>query len=385
MPNALSRSTLRSFAQRTNRAKLRKPCRWGCKAFARYFDVRTPVGICVALLLLAAIVAAPAGEGQGTAPQPPSDQSKVWGWWPIVPWDGGTVTASDWADALNKPFDLTRKGKAGEQHRYQIRRTNLTVDRKGKVANRMTAEGQLARTLVREAEPGVWVEHCEWERFAAAQGMGPNDYPTPKELPGARGISYQFAPRTFDYVNPPADFARVGNELNGYLLKVLTMDAMGWDSILLALRDEFHGKVRVGDTWRHTAFEPWDIKRVGGEGLVGRYQAGEMRVSIAGLTRFQGEPCVLVWFSMEGNDVTQDVDTPQFALNMQSTEYFRGELTVSLLDGHLVGMELWGPLPCVMEMGFGGQPATEQPIGAIIQEASMWEVPAAPQVRAPGK
>ena len=70
------------------------------------------------------------------------------------------------------------------------------------------------------------------------------------------------------------------------------------------------------------------------------------------------------------------MDTPQFAMNMRSTEYFRGEITASLVDGRVVAMEIWGPLPCVMEMGFGGEPPTEQPIGAIIQQLSMWEVPA---------
>jgi len=62
---------------------------------------------------------------------------------------------------------------------------------------------------------------------------------------------------------------------------------------------------------------------------------------------------------------------------MKSTEYFRGEIAASLLDGHILAMEIWGPLPCVMEMGFGGQPLKEQPIGAIIQQVSMWEVPSA--------
>jgi hypothetical protein len=30
-------------------------------------------------------------------------------------------------------------------------------------------------------------------------------------------------------------------------------------------------------------------------------------------------------------------------------------------------------------IAFGGQPPTEQPIGAIIQQVSMWEIPAAAQ------
>jgi hypothetical protein len=240
----------------------------------------------------------------------------------------------------------------------------------------MVAEGTLSRTLLREAEPGIWVENCIWERFAAAQGMSPNEYPVPQELLGGKSISFEFSPRTFDYVNPPGDFDSIGPEAFGYLLKVLTMDAAGWDSVILALRDEFGGEVHIGDISRSSNFEPWDISRIGGEGSYGQYQVGEMRISVIGLTRFHGEPCALIWISMEGNKVTQKMDTPQVALNMKSTEYFRGEIAASLLDGHLVGVEIWGPLPCVMEMGFDGQPSKEQPIGAIIQQVSMWEVPA---------
>ncbi len=110
-----------------------------------------------------------------------------------------------------------------------------------------------------------------------------------------------------------------------------------------------------------------------------------MQVGVVGLTRFGGEPCVLIWLSMEGNKVSQNIATPQFSMNMQSTEYFRGELAASLLDGRLVSMELWGSLPCVMEMGFGGQPPTEQPIGAIVQQVSMWEIAATPQTKTSGQ
>jgi len=337
------------------------------------------LSMCVVLLLLAAMGAAVASEGESAPAEGTADRSQIWGSWQVVPWDGQQAVGSPWADVLNRPLDLSRKGKAGERHRYQIKRVNLTVDREGKVMSRMVAEAQLLRTLVREAEPGVWVEQCEWERFATGMGMGPNDYPSPQELPQARGISFEFSPRTFDYVNAPADFSRIEHEVAGYLLKVLTMDVMGWDAVLLAVRDESKGAARIGDMWRQSEWEPWDITSVTGEGSVGQYQAGEMQTSIAGLTRVKGEPCVLIWFSMEGNVVTQNMDTPQFALNMRSTEYFRGEIAASLVDGRVVAMEIWGPLPCVMEMGFGGQPPTEQPIGAIIQQVSMWEVPADPE------
>jgi hypothetical protein len=332
-------------------------------------------------LMLAMTAAAGLGAGQSgqAASSPLKEASKIWGWWPLVPWDNQPVTASGWAKILNEPMFLARRGKPGDIRHYDIKRTNLTVDREGRPLSRMVAEGRLSRTLLREAEPGVWVEKCVWERFAAAQGLDPNSYPVPQEMLGEKRISFEFSPRAFDYVNPPVDLASLGNEVFGYLLNVLTMDAAGWDTILLSLHDQFGGKVRIGDTWREVDWKPWDITRVGGEGTVGQYQVGEMQVSVIGLTRSQGVPCVLIWISMEGNRVTLDMDTPQVLLKMRSTEYFRGEIAASLLDGHLVAMELWGPLPCIMEMGMGGQPLKEQPFGAIIQQVSMWEVPAGPK------
>lgn len=335
---------------------------------------RNALSIGLVLLAIAAAAAWMPGQTGQTASSPSKEESKIWGWWPLMPWDSQKVTASAWARMLNEPIALIRKGKSGEVRRYDIKRINLTVDREGRPLSRMVAEGRLSRTLLREAEPGVWVEKCVWERFAAAQGLGPSSYPVPQEILGDKRISFEFSPRDFDYVNPPADFASLGNETFGYLLKVLTMDAAGWDAILHSLRNNFGGKVRIGDTWREADWKPWDITRVGGEGNVGQYQVGEMQVSVIGLTRSQGVPCVLIWVSMEGNRVTQDMDTPQVSLKMKSTEYFRGEIAASLLDGHLVSMELWGFLPCIMEMGIAGQPLKEQPFGAIIQQVSMWEV-----------
>lgn len=336
---------------------------------------RVTLSICV-VLLLAAMSAAAASEGKPEALQPRVDQSAIWGWWPVVPWDDRPVAVSGWAEALNRPLDITRKGKAGDQHCYQVKRVNVTLDRHGRAISRMVAEAELSRTLVREAEPGLWVEQCEWQSFATGMGTGPKDYPTPQELPGARGISFEFSPDTFDYINPPADFARVGDEMAGYLLKILTMDAMGWDGILHSLRECSGGKVRIGETSRRIEWEPWDITSVTEERSVGRYHAGELQTSIAGLTRFRGEPCVLIWLSMEGNEVTQKMDTPQFAMDLQGTEYFRGEIAASLVDGRVVAMEISGPVPCVMKMGFGSQPLSERPIGAIIQQVSMWETSA---------
>ena len=319
------------------------------------------------------------GQQEEDAAQQHPDRSKIWGWWPEVPWDDRPVSAPAWAEFLNRPISLVRKGKSGDKHLYRIRRINLTVDREGKAVSRITAEGELSRTLVEETQPGVWTEICKWERFAAAQGMGLKSYPSLKELPSARGVSFEFLPRSFNYVNPQVDFSRVDDDALGYLLKILTIDAMGFDSIILSLRDRFEEQIRIGETSRHTEWKPWEITHPGSEDKSVSYHAGELQTSVIGLTRFCGEPCVLVWFSMEGNSVIGNMETTQFTMNMKSTEYFRGEIAASLLDGRLVGFEFWGPLPCVMEMGFGGKKPTEQPIGAIIQQVSMWEIPSIPE------
>jgi len=42
------------------------------------------------------------------------------------------------------------------------------------------------------------------------------------------------------------------------------------------------------------------------------------------------------------------------AINLRNTDYFRGEIVVSLVNS---------------------RPAQEQPIGAILQQVSLWEVP----------
>lgn len=335
--------------------------------------------LCFAVLILTASAVLGFCQTQTEESKPTPEKSMIWGSWPQVPWDDRPIALSTWSDFLDKPIDINRRGKPGDTHRYRIKRINLTVDRQGNVTNRMTAEGELSRSLLSEKEPGLWIERCKWERFAAAQGMSAKDYPEPQEIPSARGLTFEFFPRTFDYINPPVDFSKVGNEAMGYLLKVLTMDAAGWESILLAFRDEFGGKVHIGDTIRQTDWKPWDITSVDEESSVGSYHMGEMQISIAGLTRFYGEPCVLIWFSMEGNRVLQNMETPQFSMDMKSTEYFRGALAASILDGHLVAMELWGPLPCVLKMGFGGKESTEQPVGAIIQQVSMWEISSAQQ------
>jgi len=97
-------------------------------------------------------------------------------------------------------------------------------------------------------------------------------------------------------------------------------------------------------------------------------------VMLAGLTRCQGEPCALLWFSAEGNHVAQDVETPGIELHMKGGEYFRALVAVSLVDGHIVAGELSGPVVMRMKMGLGGQEPSELPVAAVVQTVSVQEV-----------
>jgi hypothetical protein len=323
--------------------------------------------------------------GSGTAwtgGQPPANRagsraspSDVWPNTPVLPWSGSGTGASDWASILDKKLDLTRKGRKGEQRRYRIRRQHLIVDRQGRVLARSVSEGSLKRVLLRQDTPGLWTERLEWERFASAQSQGPTDVPKLQEQEKARGISYDFSPRKFDYLNPPGDFARIPDPIVGYFLKVLAMDVTAFDAMLLSLRDRFGVRMRIGDSVRS---ERWaEAARIGKnreKEIEGRYGLGEATVTVAGITRCQGVPCALIYYSAEGNSVKQEINSPQFRLHMDGTEYFRAEIAVSLLDGHVVAGEVWGPVLSVMELGQGGQSPKELPNAGVIQQVSLWEV-----------
>jgi hypothetical protein len=84
--------------------------------------------------------------------------------------------------------------------------------------------------------------------------------------------------------------------------------------------------------------------------------------------------CALIWYSAEGNSVKQEMNSPQLTLKMDGTEYFRAEIAVSLLDGHIVAGEVWGPVLSMMEVGQGGQTPKELPTTGVMQQVSLWEV-----------
>ncbi|NIM51469.1 MAG: hypothetical protein GTN78_04345 [Gemmatimonadales bacterium] len=300
--------------------------------------------------------------------------SAVWGPWPELPWDDREVERGSWVDLLNKPFDLTRRGAAGEARRYLIRRTNLNLDRLGRVIGRLVVEGRLIRTLLNEVAPGRWAEEFEWEAFALGQSQQADAYPTTADVEAARGIRYEFVPGEFDHINIPADFARLGTGMEGTLMKILAMDASAFDAIVIGLRDQIGDSAVIGSVAYST---PWSqaatISQTGGTGAAGSYQLGEMRTVPAGVTRWHGEPCAIIWFSAEGNTVIADIETDLLSVHTEGTEYFRGELALSLVDGRIVAGDIWGPLPSRIEVGIGGNPPAEQPIAAVLQQISMRE------------
>lgn len=333
------------------------------------------LGIVIAALgcvLAAGCDAAPRSQHEGIKALGRS--GTVWTHAPIQPWDNVKGRKSDFKGVTGENLTLTRKGKAGEVRRYMIRRQHLMLDRRGKIVYRTVCEGIVRRTLTRELEPGVWADRTEWERFAASPSQIPTLDPKPAEVIEARGISYEYSPRTFDYLNPPGDYNRIKNPMTAYEMKVVGMDVAGFDAIVLGVTRS--GPHSVGDVMEEGAWnEGSKIGDAGNREMVGSYKLGESVTSVIGITHRNSIPCALLWYSAEGNRVKQESKSPQLAFRMNGTEYFRGTVAVSLKDGHIVAAELWGPVVNTIEVGIGSQSMAELPIAAVLQQVSMWEIP----------
>jgi hypothetical protein len=50
--------------------------------------LRNAIGICIVMLMLAGTIVPTSGQSKQASPEPPKGESKIWGWWPLVPWDG---------------------------------------------------------------------------------------------------------------------------------------------------------------------------------------------------------------------------------------------------------------------------------------------------------
>jgi hypothetical protein len=324
----------------------------------------------VAVLVVAACAAALCAE----AGSPAAPESVVWGEAIAMPWDEQPVEGTSPETLLNTALDLTRRGEAGEVRTYETRRVNLTCGRRGELVNRVVSEARVRRTLLEEIGPNVWRERIEWERFGWGMAAGADQYPVVADFPGAQGTAYDFTPGEFEHVNVPADFERVGDPMIGYQMKVLAMDVHTWDGLIHSLREDVGSRIAIGAALRAGMQGAASISEVGGEGEVGTYDFGESTLTMAGVTRCQGEPCALIWYAADGNRVRQKLSNPSIAIEMDGAEYFRALIAVSLRDGHLVAGELWGPIVMEMKLGFDGEAPTIQPMSAIVGSVSIWEV-----------
>ncbi len=195
-------------------------------------------------------------------------------------------------------------------------------------------------------------------------------------MAGAAGLSYEFAPKTFDYVNVPADFGRIQDPMAAYLMKTVAIDYTGFDALAAMVRPGAAatgiGATEIAPGWQQGI----EITRSTATDPVGRYLLSEMTAAVAGVTRRNGEPCALIWFAAEGNNVAHDFATGPVTMRFEGTECFWGEVAVSLRDGRVVGGALRGALPWRMEMGLGKEAPKEMPVYGVVGQVSMWEVPA---------
>lgn len=336
---------------------------------------RSSLTLALAVLSIAALVeAAPSAAAQ--EPRSTAERSDTLGRAPL-PWDDLSVAAQEELTVLDRRIDLARRGVPGEEKTYVIRRVNVNLDRTGQPLSRVVVEGTVRATLLREVDRDRWEKRFVWERYAMGQSAGEAGPLTLRDVPEARGIDYTVRPAGLDAVDPAGDFGRLGEGLEAVMMKVLAIDVHAWDSLVRGLRADVGDTVVIGATGR-LADAPEAVDLIGPDGSesMGNFRFGESRLAVAGLTRWGGEPCVMIWFSMEGNRVTQNLDGPPVSLEMEGTEYFSGILTLSLRDGRFLAGRLWGLVPSRISVGLPGQELAEQPIYAVHQEVEMHEVAA---------
>lgn len=302
-------------------------------------------------------------------------ESSVWGELAPLPFDDQAVNGEGLADALNRSIDLARKGSAGEERVWWIRRTNLTLDRSGQIVRRMVAEGDVSLTLVEETRPGRWIEQVVWERYAFGSSQGPADVPIPEEIEAARGVGFEYGASDFDPVNISGDFGRLGTGIEAMMLKVLSMDVSTWHPIVTRLRDTFDDAPTIGARLSAAGWEEaTEMVAPDEKHSAGSYRLGEMWSVVGGLTRFQGEPAALILFSAEGNGVEQRVLADASAVTIAGIEYFRGMMTVSLVDGRGLAGTLWGPLNATFQISAGDSAPVELPLSGVLQEVTFREI-----------
>jgi len=327
----------------------------------------------LAALSIALVLAAAASGSRAQAPR------ALWGELPRLPWDDRPVGEPAELALLDRSHDLRRRGTEGETRRYALRRVHLSLDRTGGVVARSVVEGELSRTLLSRDEEGHWTERFTWERFATGHASGPDAMPVPREIESARGLAYDLSVAKWGgTLELPVDFGRAGGGIDSNLLQALSLDAHTWDAVRLDFVRAVGHRAAIGSEHREPSpgsalelpgFSP-------GNEPTGTFHLGETRISVAGLTRWGGEPAVLLWFSMQGNRVAQTVATGPVTFRLRGTEFFQGSATISLRDGRVIAGRLFGPVAARTELELGDRDPTDAGTTVILQEVTLSELPA---------
>jgi len=294
--------------------------------------------------------------------------------------DNLPVTSSRWRSSSTSHRPRP-EGPGRDVHRYEIKRTNLTVDRQGRILSRMTAEGSLSRTLLRETEPGFGPNGSSGKDSPPLRGWEPGNIRFPWTFRGPRPV-LRLRPADVRLRQRAGRFHQ--GRRRGQRLPAQGPDhgRGGLDAVILSLRDHFGGRVRIGDTMRNVNFEPWDITRVGARARSANITPAKCR-SVSSLDPFprRALPSPMAFHGRERGD-PENGDAPVLH-GYEEHRIFPGrdrrrlERRPPPRDGDL------GSASLHHGMGFGGQPAKEQPLGAIIQQVSLWEV-AAGEATKPG-
>lgn len=271
---------------------------------------------------------------------------------------------------LASGFSLGQEGRPGTTLRYLVRRENRTLDRQGRTAGWTVAEGVVARTLLEELEPGIWRERFEWTRYAFAEAQGMEERPEPVDRPEVAGTAFEAVPRTSDHGQlPEVETGAAGKDNAMMILGIMGLDALTWDGMMGLLLADLGDRAHLGARAERAA-EPEALEL--GTGM--RYRIGATEVEVAGVTRVDAEPALLVSFQVDGARLEHQAEVGAMSLDIRGTEFFAGQATFSLDDGRLLEGELWGPVISRTELTPAGAEPRELPVGGTLQRVWMREI-----------
>ena len=267
---------------------------------------------------------------------------------------------------LDDPIPILRRGEPGETRRYQVTRVNRALSATGAVMLVSRADGILDRVLEKEVAPGQWTERFTWKEYRFGSGAVGATSVEPSIFPAATGFSYQVDPRTTDLESHSQPVVGMPPGESASLFAVLRLDTWGFEAGMSELRKLGRATLQIGEDIELGVSPGAD--RIGAEAgeLEGTYKLGSHSLQVVGLTKCgDGETCLRLAFSAEGNAVKQD--TPMVSLD--GHEYFSGSVEFSVEDGRLVEGDLWGPLVATFT-----QSGAALPIAGVMQEVRIREV-----------